>query len=42
MDRQEAKKLDSYFRHENGDWEYKDEEGYWHLFRDGIELTKGH
>lgn len=40
MYRRQAEKLDSYFLHDNGDWEYEDEQGYWHLFRDDIELTK--
>ena len=25
----------------NGDWEYQDEQEFWHLYRDGMELTKG-
>ena len=24
----------------NGDWEYQDEQHFWHLYRDGMELTK--
>lgn len=26
--------------YESGDWAYKDADGNWHLFRDGVELTK--
>jgi len=28
-------------RYHNGDWEYLDEKGDCHLYRDGIELTQG-
>ena len=26
---------------DNDDWSYYDEQGFWHLYRDGVELTKG-
>ena len=29
------------FCYNNGDLEYKDKQGFWHLIRNGVELTKG-
>ena len=34
-------KYKSCYIYKNGDWKYKDIKGFWHLYRNGVELTKG-
>ena len=41
LTKEEAKKLRSFSLYPNGDWMYKDEARFHHLFRDEKELTEG-
>jgi len=33
LNKEEARKLDSYYDYDNGDYAYKDNKGIWHLIR---------
>ena len=41
LTREEAQKLSSYISFSNGDYDYKTEDGYLHLIRNGVDLLEG-